>query len=286
MEWFYASGTDQKGPVEQVEFDRLVQAGVITPSTLVWREGMTDWKPYGEVAGVAATPSSTGSGKAEVVCSECGKLFGMDETIRLGNGFVCANCKPVAMQKLREGATNSTSEQIRQEHIKHEAAVKSVGLLYFLMAAIFILSGVSMFAISSARAPGPIIMGAVFLLCASALLIAVGVGLSRLKVWARIAAVVISGLGLLVCMPLSLFGRGSGGTIIGGLIHGYALYLLLSSKGKTVFSDGYKQIIQETPHIKYRTSIIVWILVGIVILILLLGLVGLFTVRTKVQNGL
>ena len=118
MEWFYASGSDQKGPVEQVELDRLIQAGVITRSTLVWREGMTDWKPYDEVAGVAAMSPSIGSGEGEVVCSECGKLFGMDETIRLGSGFVCANYKPVAMQKLREGATNSTSEQIRQEHIK------------------------------------------------------------------------------------------------------------------------------------------------------------------------
>ena len=272
MEWFYASGTDQKGPVEQVEFDRLVQAGVITPSTLVWREGMTDWKPYGEVAGVTATPSSTGSGNAEVVCSECGKLFGMDETIRLGNGFVCANCKPVAMQKLREGATNSTSEQIRQEHIKHEASVKSIGLLYFLSAGFLILSG--SFALTGTRGATEIAGAAIVLLAFAAAFITVGIGLSRLKAWARIVAAVFSGLGLLVCTPFVLVGRGAIGIVCGALINIYALYLLLSNKGKTVFSDGYKQVIRDTPHIKYKTSLLVWVLGGILLFLLLMAAAG------------
>ena len=37
-------------------------------------------------------------------CTECGSLFAVDDMIRHGNLYVCANCKPVFMQKLAEGA--------------------------------------------------------------------------------------------------------------------------------------------------------------------------------------
>jgi uncharacterized RDD family membrane protein YckC len=36
-------------------------------------------------------------------CSECGRVFGEDELIRFGNALVCAECKPLYVQKLREG---------------------------------------------------------------------------------------------------------------------------------------------------------------------------------------
>ena len=265
MEWFYASGSDQKGPVEQVELDRLVQTGVITRSTLVWREGMTDWKPYDEVAGAAAMPSSIGSGKGEVVCSECGKLFGMDETIRLGSGFVCANCKPIALQKLREGA-NSTSEQIRQEHIKHEASVKSVGILYFLAATALILLSVSLMTVtlggSRSSDLGVFFVAASFFgLLLGVALIWVGIGVRGLKSWARIPAGILSGIGLLYLG-------------LGTIVNAYILYLLFCQKGKTVFSDEYKRVIAETPHIKYRTSIVVWVLLGLLLLLIGMAMVA------------
>jgi uncharacterized RDD family membrane protein YckC len=36
-------------------------------------------------------------------CSECNRDFGADELITFGNAMVCAECKPVFVQKLREG---------------------------------------------------------------------------------------------------------------------------------------------------------------------------------------
>ncbi|WP_158521178.1 hypothetical protein [Fuerstiella marisgermanici] len=36
-----------------------------------------------------------------------------------------------------------------------------------------------------------------------------------------------------------------------------------------LFSDGYKDVIQQTPHIVYKTSLLIWIF-----LVLLLGLLG------------
>jgi hypothetical protein len=42
MTWYYVANNERKGPVEQADFDQLIQQGVITPTTLVWREGMAE----------------------------------------------------------------------------------------------------------------------------------------------------------------------------------------------------------------------------------------------------
>ncbi|PAW69614.1 MAG: hypothetical protein B9S38_09450 [Verrucomicrobiia bacterium Tous-C4TDCM] len=63
---------------------------------------------------------------------------------------------------------------------------------------------------------------------------------------------------------------------IGTLIGAYILYLLLGAKGKMVFSPEYQAVIAQTPHIRYRTSKVVWILLGLVLLIIVFGLVALF----------
>ena len=42
-----------------------------------------------------------------------------------------------------------------------------------------------------------------------------------------------------------------------------------------VFSGEYKTIIQQTPHLKSKTSIIVWALLGILLVLLLVGLASL-----------
>src|SRR4051812_10526792 len=54
MTWHYAIDRERRGPVSEEEFQRLVGRGVITPETLVWRDGMADWAPFG--AGVANLP--------------------------------------------------------------------------------------------------------------------------------------------------------------------------------------------------------------------------------------
>jgi uncharacterized RDD family membrane protein YckC len=39
------------------------------------------------------------------LCSECGRAFDQDELIRIGDTQVCAECKPLFVQRLREGVT-------------------------------------------------------------------------------------------------------------------------------------------------------------------------------------
>ena len=48
MEWYYANNRQQQGPVDETEFQDLVREGVIREDTLIWREGMENWRPFGE----------------------------------------------------------------------------------------------------------------------------------------------------------------------------------------------------------------------------------------------
>jgi len=120
MNWYYVEEGQQRGPVAEPELDGLVQAGKVTADTLVWREGLANWQPYGQVrpgaaGGLRVAPAPPGAsaqaaasaGGAEVVCTECGGIFSRDQTIRYGDAWVCATCKPLFVQKLKEGAALS-----------------------------------------------------------------------------------------------------------------------------------------------------------------------------------
>jgi len=49
---------------------------------------------------------------------------------------------------------------------------------------------------------------------------------------------------------------------------------LFSPKGELVFSDRYEEIIHGTPNIKYKTSIIVWIFLFILIGVILAAIIA------------
>jgi uncharacterized RDD family membrane protein YckC len=124
------------------EFAQRVEQGVVQAETLVWNETMANWQPYGQVRAVAvqlqaealatgtpagstsdapaplrpavqaaaapgpaarasalAAPETTGA----IRCGECGVAFPPDEVVPIAGQWVCAGCKPLALQKLREG---------------------------------------------------------------------------------------------------------------------------------------------------------------------------------------
>ena len=106
MNWYYVEQGQQAGPVDDARLDELRRSGKIQAETLVWREGMANWAPYsvalGETA-AAQAPPLIAPGAGEAVCTECGGVFPVDQMIRYSNAHVCANCKPVFMQKIAEG---------------------------------------------------------------------------------------------------------------------------------------------------------------------------------------
>jgi hypothetical protein len=261
MNWHYALNNEQLGPVDRATLDQLVREGIITPQTLVWHSGLADWQTFASATQPANAPATGG-----VLCSECKRVFPPDQVVKLGSGHVCAACKPVALQKLQEGVLGvGDSEQIRQEHLKHEASVKSVGILY-LIGATFMGLGALIFPLRpsqpSGGAPSAVAAAPIILMLGLATVFFVtGIGIRKLKPWARIVSGILAGLGLLA-IP------------IGTLVNAYILWLLFSKKGATIFSDDYRRIIAETPHIRYKTSIVVWILIGLVVALVLFGLIG------------
>ena len=89
MSWYYAWNGQQAGPVEDAELLQLAMAGTVTASTLVWRPGMDSWAPY---SSVRTEP-----------CLQCKQPFPPDRLIPLAGGPVCPACKPIVLQRLREG---------------------------------------------------------------------------------------------------------------------------------------------------------------------------------------
>lgn len=110
MDWYYAEGQQQRGPVSEAEIEGLVKSGTVGSDTLVWREGMANWQAYGQVKGAAPTGAAVPAAPVAgvVVCSQCGRAFAQDEVIRYGELWVCAACKPTFFQRLKEGAQLSS----------------------------------------------------------------------------------------------------------------------------------------------------------------------------------
>ncbi len=108
MAWYYAQGNDRVGPLTDEAFQQLVHQGSITEETLVWREGMENWAPYGTVqpqtpAGGPPQPEDIQAAPM-TICSSCGRTFPSDEVIEYQGSYICAECKPIFFQQLKEGA--------------------------------------------------------------------------------------------------------------------------------------------------------------------------------------
>jgi uncharacterized RDD family membrane protein YckC len=101
--WYYADKGQRKGPVDEAELDDLVRAGVVRNETLVWQAGMPDWQPHSAARGaIAVAPPPPLAAGGALHCVECGRPFSTDELVVIGSATVCAVCKPIYMQRLRE----------------------------------------------------------------------------------------------------------------------------------------------------------------------------------------
>ncbi len=147
---------------------------------------------------------------------------------------------------------------MRSEYLSHEAAIRSIGVLYFISAGIFLIlvpTGLVMLAENQAAGIGMVAMSAI---CA-ALSIWMGIAVRRLNARVRFAVGITSAIGLFN-LP------------IGTLINGYILYLVFGAKGKVVFSEEYARVREQTPEMKYQTPTFVKICVLLLLFLLALGL--------------
>lgn len=169
-----------------------------------------------------------------------------------------ANPYAAPAARVADIGANPQADAIRRAHINHETSIRSVGLLYYLGAVAVTLGGLMMLIGISVRDD---VWTAVILLLLGAVQIFAGWGVRALQAWGRAVGSVLSVIGLL-------------GFPVGTLINSYILYLFFSKKGRTIFSPAYLEVIAATPEIKYRTSIVVWILLGLVIALIAVAIVA------------
>ena len=98
MQYYAVINGERTGPYTGEQFQQRVDAGEILPDTLVWRQGMTEWKPF---ARLNTTPDGAGT---TGTCAECGGQFPDGDLMDYQGIRICAACKPLFLQRVREGA--------------------------------------------------------------------------------------------------------------------------------------------------------------------------------------
>jgi uncharacterized RDD family membrane protein YckC len=109
MNLYYADGDRQVGPIDKTELQSLIKNRKIDSQTLVWQPGMQGW----EELGLFVRRKTQGGSQAvqaasplkQSLCSECGQTFAENDMIRFAEAWVCASCKPLFVQKIKEGVT-------------------------------------------------------------------------------------------------------------------------------------------------------------------------------------
>jgi uncharacterized RDD family membrane protein YckC len=107
MNFYYAEGNQQVGPVSKGELQSLIKAKKLNAQTLVWQPGMENWQELGLFVRSRKRKDDQEISSAvplkQALCSECGLGFAEDEMIRFQESWVCAGCKPLFVQKIKEG---------------------------------------------------------------------------------------------------------------------------------------------------------------------------------------
>jgi uncharacterized RDD family membrane protein YckC len=110
MAWYYVLDGASHGPVAEADLRDLRAQSVIALDTPVWTEGMAEWLPFSSsTLAVASSPvgtavaSTTTTVGATHTCVECGKLFSEEEMLHYEGSWVCAACKPMFFQRIKEG---------------------------------------------------------------------------------------------------------------------------------------------------------------------------------------
>jgi len=103
MQWYFAEGRQSVGPLSEQEFQSFVDRGKIDASTLVWRSGMPTWKPYGELAPAQPSEAESVTEPASAACAHCGTTHPVVRMTQFDDVWICADCKPLFVQRLKDG---------------------------------------------------------------------------------------------------------------------------------------------------------------------------------------
>jgi hypothetical protein len=161
-------------------------------------------------------------------------------------------------------------EADRQFHIAREKSLKTIGWIDILSGALGLLSFLFLL-LTGQRALLPQAGWEIALGLISSLL-ALGVGWALLKLRKE------AQLGMLVQFVLTLPSlRNPEAVMIPSFaINLLFLYLVFSPKGQRVLEPDYKEVIRQTPHVRYKTALWLWIVLFLLLAFLAIMLLPLF----------
>ncbi len=152
FDWLYESEGAKRGPVSTSELLDLAAAGTIGSATPVSFDRGTTWRTYGEVAeGLAPgsepvpppVPAAAAAGPFGS-CALCARALPESELLRYEGHFVCAECKPLFVQRLREGSALPSSRVFAGFWIRVGAKLIDGLILYAVNFVISMFAGLMM----------------------------------------------------------------------------------------------------------------------------------------------
>ena len=149
---------------------------------------------------------------------------------------------PAPFDRRVVGIGSADAEAIRMQHLSAEASIRSMGTLHLLGGCLCLF--LSAATVLSDYQPTP--LWTVALPGLTVLEFLTAFGLRRFRVWSRLPAAIISGVGLFVAFPWGLF------------LNGLLLYELFNPRSRFVFSAEYQQVIEQTPYIKHSSPVLTW----------------------------
>lgn len=94
--WYYGENGEQRGPVEEHELRGMIAAGKVNASTIVWREGMENWKPLSEIPEwsqqLVTPPSGTPAAPSPYQSPQSGGYSPYPATPNNGNAIAALVC--------------------------------------------------------------------------------------------------------------------------------------------------------------------------------------------------
>ncbi len=106
VKWFYTDlEAAQQGPINSEALLGLNRDGEVTAKSLVWRDGMEEWAPFGTVADLLFGESDEGVPVRLGVCASSGRVYPVEELIPYGEALVGLEHKDEFVQKMMEHGT-------------------------------------------------------------------------------------------------------------------------------------------------------------------------------------
>jgi uncharacterized RDD family membrane protein YckC/DNA-directed RNA polymerase subunit RPC12/RpoP len=90
--------------------------------------------------------NETSASPAQVFCTQCGRPFAVDDLIRFGESYVCADCKSPFLQRVREGAVAGQALHYASFGMRFLAVLLDAVILFVASLAVQFAFGVSAFA--------------------------------------------------------------------------------------------------------------------------------------------